>query len=69
MKQNNKKDKTGAVHKTATIIGAILCVILLPILIINITLIVRSYVNQDDGSERRRIFSDDCAYRFYVPRY
>lgn len=48
MKQNNKKEKTGAVHKTATIIGAILCIILLPILIINITLIVRSYVNQDE---------------------
>lgn len=48
MKQNNNKEKTGAVHKIATIIGAVLCVILLPILIINITLIVRSYVNQDE---------------------
>ena len=35
-------------QKVLTIIGTILCVILLPILIINLTLIVKSYVNEDE---------------------
>lgn len=39
------KEKTSATHKIMTVIGTILCVILLPILIINITLIVKSYVH------------------------
>lgn len=47
MKQKANKKKTSATHKLATIIGTVLCVILLPILIINITLIVHSYVNPD----------------------
>lgn len=47
MKRAKKKKKAGAVHKTATILGAVLCVILLPILLINITLIIRSFVNPD----------------------
>lgn len=48
MKQANDEKKTGAAHKAATILGAILCVILLPVLIINITLIIRSLVHQDE---------------------
>ena len=48
MKQENDEEKTGVAHKLATIIGVILCVIFLPILIINITLIVRSFINQDE---------------------
>ena len=35
-------------QKLLTIIGAVLCVILIPILIINLTLIVKSYVNTDE---------------------
>ena len=35
-------------QKILTIIGIVLCVILLPILIINLTLIVKSYVNTDE---------------------
>lgn len=34
-------------HKVFTILGTILCIILLPILIINLTLIVKSYVNKE----------------------
>ncbi len=45
--EKNEKKNTGALHKTATIIGVILCIILLPILIINITLIIRSLTNPD----------------------
>ena len=35
-------------QKLLTIIGAILCVILVPILIVNLTLIIKSYVNEDE---------------------
>lgn len=35
-------------QKVLTVLGAILCVILLPILIINLTLIVKSYVNTEE---------------------
>ena len=37
-----------AKQKVLTIIGTILCVILLPILIINLTLIAKSYLNEDE---------------------
>lgn len=42
------KEKTSTTHKVLTIIGTILCVILIPILIINITLIAKSYINKDE---------------------
>ena len=42
------KEKTSTTHKVLTIIGSILCVILIPILIINITLIAKSYINKDE---------------------
>ena len=38
----------GGMHKTLNIIGIILCVILVPILIINCTLIVKSWINKDE---------------------
>ena len=34
-------------HRIMTVVGTIMCIILLPILIANITLIVRSYTNPD----------------------
>ena len=40
--------KTSAAHKVLTVIGTILCVILIPVLIINITLITKSFVNKDE---------------------
>lgn len=33
-------------HKAVTLLGTVLCIILLPILVINLTLIVKSYVNK-----------------------
>lgn len=42
------KEKTSTIHKILTIIGTILCVILIPILIINITLIAKSFINEDE---------------------
>lgn len=47
MKQKKKNQETSAVHKGLTVIGTILCVILIPILIINCTLIIKSYTNKD----------------------
>lgn len=41
-------EKTTARHKTLTIIGTILCIILIPILILNCTLIIKSYTNKDE---------------------
>lgn len=42
------KEKTSAAHKTLTVIGTILCVILIPILLINLTLIAKSFLNKDE---------------------
>ena len=42
------KTQSSTRHKTFTIIGTVLCIVLIPILIINVTLIVKSYTNEDD---------------------
>lgn len=42
------KEKNSAMHKTLTVIGTILCIILTPILLINLTLIAKSYINHDE---------------------
>lgn len=43
-----QKPKTSAAHKTLTVIGIILCVILIPMLIANIALIVKSYTGDEN---------------------
>lgn len=43
----NKEKKSGS-SKVFTVIGTILCIILVPILLINLTLIVKSYLNKDE---------------------
>jgi len=43
-----KNKPTSTKHKILTVLGTVLCVVLIPILIINITLIVKSYVNKDE---------------------
>ena len=48
MEQTTPKKPTDPKQRIMTIVGTILCVILLPILIINVTLIVKSYVNADE---------------------
>lgn len=48
MSQKNPEKNNDPKQKLLTIIGTILCVILLPVLIINLTLIVKSYVNADE---------------------
>ena len=48
MAAKKSKEKTSTGHKVLTIIGVIACAILIPILIINVTLIVKSYTNSDE---------------------
>ena len=43
-----QKEKSTVNHRVLTVIGVLLCVILIPILVINITLIVKSYTNKDE---------------------
>ena len=43
-----QKETTNFTHKALTVIGTILCIILTPVLIINLTLIAKSYINQDE---------------------
>lgn len=42
------KEKTSTSHKVFSAIGIVLCVILVPILIVNITLIIKSNTNKDE---------------------
>ena len=46
----SKKKAAGssAAHKVMTAVGALLCIILIPVLVINITLIIKSYTNKDE---------------------
>lgn len=45
---NNAKEKdTSVISKFFTVLGTILCVILAPILILNCTLIAKSYLNKN----------------------
>lgn len=43
--KNSNKTETSASHKVLSVIGIIICIILIPILIINITLIIKSRTN------------------------
>ena len=42
------KQTTSSHNKLLTIIGTILCIILIPILVVNLTLIAKSYINEDE---------------------
>ena len=43
-----KKEQSTAMDKVLTIIGTVMCIILTPILLINLTLIAKSYINRDE---------------------
>lgn len=43
-----EKEKVSTTHKVLTVVGIILCVILVPILIINLTLITKSFTNKNE---------------------
>lgn len=42
-----QKEKTSGIHKFWTVVGAILCVILIPILVVNCILIFKGYTNSE----------------------
>lgn len=42
------KEKTSTTHKILNIIGTIMCIVLIPILVINCTLILKSFMNKDE---------------------
>ena len=44
---NQQKEKSTAMHKVLTVIGTILCLVLIPILVINCILIVKSFTTED----------------------
>ena len=44
----SKQENTTKAHKALTVIGIILCVILVPILIVNCTLLIKSFINKDE---------------------
>ena len=46
-KSTNQSAKEAQKQKILTIVGTVLCILLIPILIINVTLIVKSYVDTD----------------------
>ena len=43
-----KEEKSNVRHRVLTVVGAVLCIILIPILVINITLIIKSFTNSDE---------------------
>ncbi|MBQ7875224.1 MAG: S24/S26 family peptidase [Oscillospiraceae bacterium] len=43
-----KNEKSSVMHNVLTVFGTVMCVILLPILIINLILIVKSYTNANE---------------------
>lgn len=47
----DKKEKTSVGHKIGTIVGTVLCILLIPILVMNITLIIKSYTSEDKISD------------------
>ena len=44
----SEKNNSAKLHKALTIVGWVLCVILVPILFVNCTLLVKSFINKDE---------------------
>jgi len=44
---HKKEEKGGVLHLIATIVGIVLCAVLLPVVIINMTLVIKSYINPE----------------------
>lgn len=61
-----KEEKTTMTHKMLTVLGTILCILLIPILVINCTLIMKSYLNKEEvpsfGSFTPMIVLTDSMY-------
>ena len=48
MGANERQTHGGVRHKIFSVVGVVLCIILIPILIVNLTLLVKSFTNSDD---------------------
>lgn len=63
---SGKKSRSGTGHKVLSVIGIVLCVILIPVLILNLTLIVKSFVNKDEvpgiGNTTPMVVMTDSMY-------
>ena len=46
-KEKKTEEKTSRAFRTWTVVGIVLCALLMPILVVNVTLIVKSYTNKD----------------------
>ena len=42
------EEKSSTSHKILTVVGILICIILIPVLFINVTLIIKSYTNKDE---------------------
>lgn len=49
--EHNKKEAATTQSKVLTVIGIVLCVILIPMLIVNCTLIVKTFINEDEAPD------------------
>ena len=47
--EENKQGKQVLMNKIMFISGIVLCAILLPLLIVNVTMIIKSYTNKDEA--------------------
>lgn len=45
---NTNEEKSTVRHRVLTVVGIVLCVVLIPILVVNVTLIVKSFTNSDE---------------------
>ena len=55
-KIRQNKEETSTAHKLLTILGTIMCIILIPVLVMNISLIIKSYPNRDEVPSVAAIF-------------
>lgn len=55
-KEKKKTEKTSVNHKILTVIGTVLCIILIPVLAINIALIAQSYIHPDKVPSVGKVF-------------
>ena len=55
MANQKKEQRQGKVNKILTVVGIVLCVILVPILIVNCTMIVKSFIHKDKAPSFFRV--------------
>lgn len=46
--QGKQKKKVGVAHRILSIIGLVICIVMIPLLVINFTLIIKGFVNPDE---------------------